>query len=261
MASSARGIARLPRRDRISILAALAAVTAVAWVYLGVMAAQMHSMDPIMLMRLRPWSAFDFCMTFLMWAVMMVAMMVPTATPMALIYAAMVRKSASQGNPLAPTAVFVSGYVAIWTLFSLAATAAQWVLERAALLSPMMVMKSPALGAALLIGAGIYQGTPAKEACLRHCRAPGHFISQHWRAGKAGAFRLGVVHGIYCLGCCWILMGLLFFGGVMNLIWVAGITSFVLCEKILPFGVRGGRLAGFALIAVGLVILAAAVEG
>jgi predicted metal-binding membrane protein len=254
MASSASGLARLPRRDRIAVLSALAGVTALAWVYLGAMARGMDQMDPAM-MGVRPWTALDFALMFWMWAVMMVGMMLPTAAPMALVYAAVARKSARQGEPLAPTAVFVAGYIAIWTLFSLGATLAQWALDQAALLSPMLVSTSPSLGAALLIGAGLYQLTPAKQACLRHCRAPAHFISEHWRPGSGGAFRMGSVHGAYCLGCCWILMGLLFFGGVMNLLWIAGITLFVLAEKVLPFGLWAGRIAGIAMLALGGAIL------
>jgi predicted metal-binding membrane protein len=182
---------------------------------------------------------------------MMVGMMVPTAAPMTLVYAAVARKAARQGTPVAPTAAFVAGYVAAWTLYSVAATAAQWGLDRAALLSPMMVTTRPAVGALLLVAAGVYQLTPAKEACLRRCREPARFISEHWRAGAAGAFRMGAIHGAYCLGCCWVLMGLLFVGGVMNLLWVAAIALFVLAEKILP--VRGGaaRITGFAMIAAG----------
>jgi predicted metal-binding membrane protein len=122
----------------------------------------------------------------------------------------------------------------------------------------MMVSTSPALGAALLIGAGIYQLTPYKNACLEHCRAPAHFIAEHWRPGTRGALLMGAEHGLYCLGCCWVLMGLLFFGGVMNLLWIAAITLFVLLEKLLPFGARGGRLAGAALIALGCAVLAGA---
>jgi predicted metal-binding membrane protein len=171
---------------------------------------------------------------------------------MTLVYAAVARKAAREGTVLAPTAVFVLGYVAMWTGFSAGATAAQWGLERAALLSPMLVTTSPTLGAALLIGAGIYQLTPFKNACLEHCRSPAYFISEHWRPGASGAFRMGLVHGAYCLGCCWILMGLLFFGGVMNLLWIAGITVFVLLEKVAPFGAWGGRVAGLAMIATGI---------
>ena len=170
---------------------------------------------------------------------------------MVLIFAAVARKALREGTPIAPTAAFVSGYVATWTLFSLAATAAQFALDRAALLSPTMVTTSPAVGSGLLIAAGVYQWTPFKQACLRHCRAPARFIAEHWRPGKAGAWRMGVEHGAYCLGCCWILMGLLFLGGVMNLLWIAAISVFVLLEKVLPLGAAGGRVAGGAMVAAG----------
>ena len=236
----------LPPRDRLAILAALGGVTTLAWAYLAGLGSDIGSM-----MELRPWSGRDFALMFLMWSVMMVGMMVPTAAPMVLIYAAVARRAAPDRSFLAPTAVFVSGYVAMWTLFSFAATAAQWQLEGAALVSPMMVSTSPLLGAGLLVAAGIYQWTPIKDTCLRHCRAPAHFIAEHWRAGPWGALRMGVRHGAFCLGCCWVLMGLLFVGGVMNLLWVAAITAFVLLEKLLPVGARSGRLAGVALVALG----------
>jgi predicted metal-binding membrane protein len=241
----------------VAVLAGLAGVTALAWAYLLSMASEMGSMPmPAEAMALRPWSALDFGLMFLMWAVMMVGMMVPSATPMALLYAAVARKAAREGSPLPPTAIFLSGYVVMWTAFSAAATLAQWALERAALLSPAMVATSPVLGAALLVAAGLYQLSPAKDACLRHCRAPARFIAEHWRPGMGGALRMGLEHGVYCLGCCWILMGLLFVGGVMNLLWVAAITLFVLLEKFLPGGARGGKLAGLALVGLGLVGLA-----
>ncbi len=249
--------ASLPRRDRIAILSALAGVTALSWGYLIRMAVQMDmsAMMPAAMLEIHPWSAGDFVLMFVMWAVMMVGMMVPTAIPMTLIYAAVARKAAGQGTTLAPAAVFISGYITMWTVFSGGATFAQWALDQAALLSPMLVSNSPWLGAALLIAAGAYQMTPAKEACLLHCRSPAHFISEHWRPGWAGAFRMGLEHGAFCLGCCWALMGLLFFGGVMNLLWIAAITLFVLLEKVLPFGARSGRLAGIAMIAGGLAVL------
>lgn len=204
----------------------------------------------------QPWTATEFGLRLAMWAVMMIAMMVPTAAPMTLLYAAVARKAAAQHNPLAPTFVFVAGYVAMWTIFSLVATIAQHALDQAALLSPTMVSRSPQLGAALLIAAGIYQLTPLKNACLRNCRSPAHFLSRYWRTGNLGAFRMGLRLGIYCVGCCWILMGLLFVGGVMNLLWIAGIAVFVLLEKTIPFGVAGGRLAGAAMILVGALSLA-----
>lgn len=248
----------LPRRDRIAILVALSGMTLLAWIYLIAMALAMEEMpmSGAELMGIHPWSTLDFFLMFLMWAVMMVGMMVPTAVPMTLIYAAVARKGASQDTPLAPTATFVLGYIAIWTLFSAAATLVQWWLDQAALLSPMMVSNSPSLGAGLLIAAGIYQWLPFKDACLQHCRAPAHFFARHWHIGMAGAFRMGLEHGAFCLGCCWALMGLLFWGGVMNLLWIAAITLFVLLEKVLPFGDKGGRVMGALMVLAGLLTLA-----
>ena len=249
----------LPRRDRMVILLALAGVTALAWVYLIDLSAHMKDMgsgEPGTLVQIKPWRSADFVFMGLMWAVMMVGMMVPSAAPMTLIYAALARKAARQGTPLPPTAVFVSGYLVIWCLFSVGATLAQWALHQAALLSPMMVTSSAGLGAGILIAAGVYQLTPLKKVCLQHCRSPAHFISQRWRPGVGGAFRMGLEHGVFCLGCCWALMGLLFFGGVMNLLWIAGITLFVFVEKVLPFGAWGGRLAGGGMILIGGVALA-----
>ena len=215
------------------------------------MTAAMHAM-----VQVRPWTATEFALRLVMWAAMMVAMMVPTAAPMTLVYAAVARKAAAQNNPLAPTFVFVAGYIAMWSLFSVVATAAQRALDQLALLSPMMVSNSALLGSALLIGAGVYQLTPLKQACLRHCRAPAQFLSQHWHTGTAGAFRMGLRLGAYCLGCCWVLMGLLFVGGVMNLLWIAAIAAFVLLEKTIPFGEAGGWFGGAAMILAGLVSLA-----
>ncbi len=246
----------LPRRDRNAVIAGLCGITLVSWIYLVVAAIEMDgAMAAGHMMQLRAWSAVDFGLMFMMWTVMMIGMMVPSAAPTALVYAAVARKAARQGTVLAPTAVFVAGYLVMWTLFSAAATALQWGFEQLALLSPMMVATSPTLGGLLLVGSGIYQWTPAKDACLRHCRGPVQFISEAWRPGSFGAFRMGAIHGAYCLGCCWILMGILFVGGVMNLLCIAGITLFVLLEKLAPRGPIGGRLAGVALIAAGSIVL------
>ena len=254
-------------RDRLAVLTGLAGITAAGWVYVVVAAGRMasgsagmrgHSMVPMMraMAGVQPWTATEFGLRLAMWAVMMVAMMVPTAVPMTLLYAAVARKAAAQHSPVAPAFILVAGYAGMWVIFSVVATVAQWGLDRAALLSPMMVSRSAALGAALLIAAGVYQLTPVKDACLRNCRAPAHFLSRHWLGGRLGAFRMGVRLGAYCLGCCWILMGLLFVGGVMNLLWIAAIAVFVLLEKTIPFGVTGGRVAGAAMILTGALSLA-----
>jgi predicted metal-binding membrane protein len=246
------------------ILTGLGGVTAAAWLYLVVearpMAAGMSdgSMADAMgsMVHVQPWTAAELAPRLLMWAVMMVAMMLPTAVPMTLVYAAVARKAAREGHAVAPTFVFVAGYLAIWALFSVAATAAQSGLDQLALLSPAMVSASPVLGGGLLIAAGVYELTPVKHACLAHCRAPAHFISQKWRGGFAGALRVGLGLGTYCLGCCWVLMGLLFVGGVMNLLWIAAIAAFVLLEKTMPLAETGGRVVGAAMIVVGLLSVA-----
>lgn len=250
---------RRVRRDRWFILAGLGGVTVAAWAFLALDALPMPagtsdgSMMGDAMVRVQPWAVAQLAPRFLMWAVMMVAMMLPTAVPMTLVYAAVARKAARENRPVAPTFVFVAGYLAIWILFSVAATASQSGLDHWALLSPSMSSASPYLGGGLLIAAGIYELTPYKHTCLAHCRAPAHFISQKWRSGFPGAFRMGLGLGAYCLGCCWILMGLLFVGGLMNLLWVAAIAAFILLEKTLPLAEVGARLVGAAMIVVGLI--------
>ncbi len=253
-------------RDRIPVLAALAATTALAWAYLVLMAGGgMHGgmsdmpgmADP---MRPGPWTAAHFAMMLGMWAVMMVGMMLPAAAPMVLFFATFSRRSREQGHAVAPVGIFVSGYVAVWSAFALVATTVQWALDRAALLSPQMAAISPVLGGAVLIAAGLYQWTPLKDACLGLCRSPVAFLMGHWRAGTGGAFRMGAEHGAFCVGCCWALMGLLFVGGVMNLLWVAAITVAVLAEKLAPRGGWIARATGAALVLGGAWVMAAGME-
>ena len=245
------------RRDRGIVLASLVAVTGLAWAYLAVMAADMGgvSIDGMAVARVKPWTAVDFAAMLVMWAVMMIGMMAPSATPMILLYAAVTRKQRAQGHALAPTGAFVAGYVIAWTAFSLAATGLQWALAGAALLSPMLVSASPYVSGLLLVGAGVYQWTPLKHACLENCRSPIAFLSRSWRRGVGGALRMGVHHGAYCVGCCWVLMGLLFVGGVMNLLWVAAIAAFVLIEKLAPFGHATARVAGAILVLGGAAVI------
>ena len=247
----------LLRRDRAFVLAGLVGVTAISWVYMFALAAGMDEMAGS-IAQLRPWSALDFLLMFVMWVVMMIAMMIPRAAPMILLFAGVQRRSQRNDRPFVPVAAFVSGYAIVWTGFSLLATLAQWALENAALLSPMLVSTSPLLGGGLLVAAGVYQWTPYKDGCLKHCRTPFQFVMEHWRTGTTGALRMGLEHGAYCLGCCWILMGLLFFGGVMNLLWIATIAAFVLIEKLAPAGAAAGRVVGLALVAAGIFVVARA---
>ena len=242
---------RLPQSDRVTIIISLAGVTLLAWSYLVVMSSNMPSDDLMFNMQIQEWSAGYFLTMFLMWSIMMIGMMIPSVTPTVLIYAAVARKSENQGANVTSTSAFVSGYVAIWIVFSLIATIFQLALDRAALLSPMMVTNSVSLGATLLIAAGIYQLLPIKDSCLRQCRSPVDFIATHWQAGTIGALKMGLSHGIFCLGCCWVLMSLLFLGGVMNILWIAIITLFILLEKILPHGDADGRAVGIIMIVTG----------
>jgi predicted metal-binding membrane protein len=248
------------KRDRWIVAAGLAAVTFLAWIALARMVIAMRSIsmsmgDMVDMAGMHQWTWVDFALMFWMWVVMMVAMMLPSAAPMILLHARFCRTSVTTAHALAPTAVFAAGYLVAWVAFSVVATSLQWGLERGALLSATMVSTSPLLGGFLLLVAGIYQWTPYKQACLRHCRSPVQFVAAHWRRGTAGAFRMGLEHGAFCVGCCWALMGLLFFGGVMNFLWIALITFFVLLEKVVPRGAQGGRLSGGLMVAVGALVV------
>ncbi|MDX1711202.1 MAG: DUF2182 domain-containing protein [Rhodovibrionaceae bacterium] len=232
-------IEAVARRDRLIVLASLAAIAALCWWYLIDMALGMDGMAGMTSMRAQPWDLSYFLAMFVMWAIMMVGMMVPSAAPMILIYARIQRKQ-SHKAPYISTTLFTLGYLLAWAVFSLLAAGIQWGLTEAALLTPMMESASAWFAGALFIAAGVYQLSPLKNACLRHCQSPLHFISHHWRKGRFGPLRMGVEHGAYCLGCCWVLMALLFTLGVMNLLWVAVLTAFVLLEKVVRVG--NGRL-------------------
>jgi predicted metal-binding membrane protein len=230
---------------------------ALAWAWLVPAARDMYgSMDGLSAWMMQAtWDARYLVLIFLMWTVMMVGMMVPSAAPAILLYARFMQGSAGAQARVARTYAFAGGYLLAWAGFSLAATLAQWGLAEAALLSPMMESASPVLGGALLVVAGLYQWTPLKQSCLANCRSPLGFIMQHLRPGIGGALRLGTLHGLYCVGCCWALMLLLFVGGVMSLAWIAAITIFVLLEKLAPYGAQGGRLSGALLVLAGAGVL------
>jgi predicted metal-binding membrane protein len=242
-------------KERIVVLSILGVIVLLSWVYLFEMARAMDA-GHCASMAGEPWSIGYFTAMLAMWIIMMVGMMVPSAIPTILIYASIVRKATREGSSLAATEVFAAGYVVIWTLFALVATIAQWALDRMALLSPMMMSNSNILGGVLLLAAGAYELTPFKAACLRHCRSPIQFLASRWKPGGLGAFQMGIEHGSFCLGCCWVLMALLFFGGVMNLWWIGGLTLFVLLEKVFPFGALAGRMIGAIVAVCGLLVLA-----
>jgi predicted metal-binding membrane protein len=262
------------RRDRLVVAAALAPIAACAWAYVlwlafgmnmpagdgGAMSmGGMGDIGAMLAPSLRPWGVAEFLLALTMWAVMMIGMMTPSAAPMILIYARVARQGALQGHPFAPTGWFAAGYLLCWTGFALIATSAQWALERAALLAPMSGAGGGVLGGLVLLAAGIYQLTPLKTACLSQCQSPLFFIHRHggFRADASGSFRLGLAHGAYCVGCCWAPMALLFVGGVINLLWIAAISGFVLIEKIVPGGRLISRIALAGFVAAGAWLVAA----
>jgi predicted metal-binding membrane protein len=229
------------RRDRLVVITALVVVIALSWAY-------MFTGAGMEMMTAAVWTPGYAVLMFFMWWVMMVAMMLPSAAPTILLFAAVNRKQYEAGQPHVGTSIFACAYLVAWAGFSLVAVILQWVFERTGNLSPMLVGTNAIFDGALLIAAGVYQITPMKHACLRHCRSPHTFLSTHWRQGARGSLRMGLVHGVFCVGCCWFLMGLLFFGGVMNLYWIAGVALFVLFEKTVPAGHWLGYTTGVVLL-------------
>jgi predicted metal-binding membrane protein len=249
------------RRDRALITSCVVLITALAWVYLVHL--NRHMMSPIqgdtmmaamgMVMN-RPWGVADLLLTFLMWAVMMVGMMAVPALPVLLLFAGMQARRANRGVvPTVPS--FGLGYLLVWLAFSACATAAQWALHEGALLSSTMATSSTSVAGVILITAGAYQLTPLKTGCLAQCQSPLGFLMSNWRDGSGGAFLMGFRHGIFCVGCCWALMALLFVVGVMNLAWVGFLTVCVLAEKLGFTGARVSRAGGAILIALGAVLV------
>jgi predicted metal-binding membrane protein len=250
---------RLLARDRRLIALALAALVVLAWSYLLVLSKQMSADASMASMPGMPGmggetgaSAQSLALTVLMWWTMMIGMMVPSAAPMILLFGSVQRRQLAAESPRLRVALFTGGYLAIWGVFSVLAAGAQLALTKLALLAPLDLTVTAWLGAVLVALAGIYQLTPLKNACLRRCRSPAEFLSSRWRRGNAGALRMGIEHGLYCVGCCWLLMSLLFVVGIMNLVWVAVIAAFVLIEKLVPQGETTAKLNGVALLALAL---------
>ncbi len=248
------------QKDRFIIVSGLFIICVLAWLYIIYLYRQMIVMDMNAAFFAMPmtahWSATDFILLFLMWLVMMIAMMTPSVAPLILIFAMVNRQRKQKQNPFVPAGYLIAGYFFIWAFFSLMAMLLQWLLQQVSLLNPEMIATSKMLGGIILIAAGIFQFTSIKQKCLRYCRTPVDFIHRNWKEGKKGALIMGMENGMYCLGCCWILMTLLFVSGIMNLIWIAVIALFVLIEKVLPKIKWISIGAGIALILYGAVILA-----
>jgi predicted metal-binding membrane protein len=245
------------RHDRIPLIVLLILVPLVSWMWIVVMARDMYGpmTGASAWMMTARWDLPHLLLLWAMWAVMMTGMMLPSASPVLLLYGVIARRSVQQSA--APQIyALAAGYLVVWTIFSLGATALQRALAALLLVSPMMEITNPAGGAMLLLIAGVYQLTPIKHACLRTCQSPLGFVMSRWRNGLSGAFGMGLRHGTYCVGCCWALMLLLFVGGVMNLAVIAALTAFVAFEKLAPFGVHGARVSGVLLIAAGIWMIA-----
>ena len=257
------------RHDRWVLAIGLNLVILVAWGWLiagagmgmtGIEMTRMSSGDQahmsMEMMLPAHWSVGYALLMFSMWWIMMVAMMLPSAAPVILLAATVNRKADPEHPPYGSSGAFVFGYLLGWGAFSVFAVAAQWALASAGLLSDMLLVKSRVLAGIILIAAGLWQFTPVKQACLRHCRSPIHFLTRRRRSDNVGAITMGLEHGVYCLGCCWFLMLLLFVGGVMNLYWVAGLMLYIWLEKGLPMGKRVSQIAGAALFFIGAAIVA-----
>jgi predicted metal-binding membrane protein len=248
-------LAAAVRHDRLIVIGGLVAIALLAWAYTIYLAQGMEQIDLAALAQPRAmsWGALEFVSLFFMWVVMMVAMMVPSAAPVALTFSRMLP---GHGAPVVShTALFIAGYFVVWSVFSALATVAQWGLHATALLSPSMETTSDLFAGMVLIAAGLFQFTPLKHVCLDHCRSPLGFFLTEWRGGAAGAFVMGWRHGTYCVGCCAVLMALLFVTGVMNLLWIAALSLFVLIEKVFPAGNRIAKFSGVLLIAAGVWML------
>lgn len=243
MASSAADlISKILRHERFVVAAGVALLVALSWWFLATGAGMDHAMH----MGMQP----PLAALIVMWWLMMIAMMLPSAAPTILLYARVRQQRGTSGQVAQPW-IFLSGYVLVWLLFSLIAAAAQRLVA-----GPGMALLHPDVASGLLIGAGLYQLSPIKNACLRQCRAPTQFLSRYWRPGVGGAVRLGVLHGAYCVGCCWMLMALLFVVGVMNFAWIAALTVIVGLERLVPRGEWVARASGVALVGWGLIRLA-----
>ena len=221
---------RVFRHDRVLISLALAALTVVCWMEM------LPATDaPLGAERLAPCCGPGFGVAFSMWLVMMAGMRIPSVAPMVLAHAAIVRRRAATGEPFLASGLFLAGYLVAWSAFSAVAALAQGALQRAALLDGRSLAVGPWAGAAVLLAAGVFQLSPPKGACLSRCRSPMGYFLTHWREGHAGALRMGLHQGLSCVGCCWLLMAVLFAVGIMNLLWGAALTAFVVAEKVLPW--------------------------
>ena len=245
------------KRDRLFLISGLLLISLLSWWYIIYLYRQMYPMNMNALFFAMPmtpaWTTTDFLLLFLMWLVMMVAMMTPSVAPLILLFALVNRQRKTQKNPFVHSIYLFAGYLSAWTFFSLLATVLQWGLQQISWLNPEMIVTNRIAGSIILIVAGLFQFTRLKQACLYYCQTPIDFIHRKWKEGRSGAFKMGVANGIYCLGCCWLLMVLLFVSGIMNLLWIALISLFVLLEKLIPNLKWISYSAGIGLVIYGII--------
>ena len=245
------------KRDRNVVIAGLSAVILIAAIYTINMAQVYNGMAATMLQQHdhAAHGGDNFLNLFIMWTVMQVAMMSPTAIPMILMHTKVERNRNPERSPILRTAFFLIGYIVMWAGFSAVFAVIQVLLQTTALLSPAMASTSPWLAGGILLAAGLFQFSKLKEVCLTECRTPVMYFMLEWREGDSGAFMMGLKHGLHCIGCCWVLMALLFVAGVMNLLWMAIITAFVLIEKLTSKGDVFGRVSGIGMTIWGVAII------
>ncbi len=256
-------VERLVRNDRVIVIIAVITIVALAGIYtitgvgMNMSAFDMTAMSkpigaPMQMGKGANWTATYATLIALMWWVMMIAMMTPSAAPTLLLFTALKHHRKDKQNAVYYSGLLLAGYLIIWAVFSIIATSLQWGLETLDLISAaMMTVSSRLLAGFILLSAGLYQFSELKSACLKHCRSPAYFLSKNNRSGAFGALMMGMHHGVYCLGCCWALMALLFVGGIMNLYWIVGLALYVLAEKTVPFGGLFSRATGVILIFTG----------
>jgi predicted metal-binding membrane protein len=245
------------KRDRNIVIAGLSAVIFIAAIYTINMAQSYGGMSVAMLQHQNHtgYSNDSFLNLFTMWTVMQIAMMSPTAVPMILMHAKVERSRHPEQSPVIATTLFFLGYIIVWVVFSAVFAIIQMVLQSSALLSPQMSSANPWLAGGILIAAGLFQFSKLKEVCLNECRSPVTYFMLEWREGNTGALLMGLKHGVHCVGCCWVLMALLFVAGVMNLLWMSLITVFVLIEKVMPKGDIFGRVGGVGMLIWGIFLI------
>lgn len=252
----------LSRRDPILVITGMVILSVLAWLYLLIASRSTHAMDHAVAMpQSTSWSLPLLALGILMWTVMMIAMMLPTAMPMVLSYLRVQRQRQPEQQAQKLTWLLIGGYLLAWTLFSVLAALAGWALHGLGLLSAPMGSAAPSLTGAFLLAAGVFQWSGVKEACLTKCRSPLNFLLNNWRQGSGGALLMGLQQGVFCVACCWLLMLLMLVGGVMNLAWMAAIAIYVLAEKIAPRIRLLSRLTGVGLVAAGVMWMGLALAG